>query len=254
MASITLVSLNVERKKNSERVVAFLGERAPDVACLQEACDTDISLFMKAFGARESHYVPMTVQYELTGEMNEHGLCILSRFPMSNKSTRYYFGDSAHLPVSNERIPETFASGQNRMLALCDVETPDATYRVGTTHFTWTPKGEVDDVQRKDIAVLLTFLRSEKEFILCGDFNAPRGGEIFSELAKRYKDNIPPGYKTSLDLELHRAAKDRRHEIENKMVDGLFTTPGYVASDVKLVDGVSDHCAIVANLERDTTA
>ena len=34
------------------------------------------------------------------------------------------------------------------------------------------------------------------------------------------------------------------------MVDGLFTTPAYKASDVKLVDGISDHMAIVAKINR----
>jgi hypothetical protein len=34
------------------------------------------------------------------------------------------------------------------------------------------------------------------------------------------------------------------------MVDGLFTTSKYNATNVKLVDGVSDHMAIVANIEK----
>lgn len=32
------------------------------------------------------------------------------------------------------------------------------------------------------------------------------------------------------------------------MVDGLFTTSDYKASNVRLVDGVSDHMAIVADI------
>jgi hypothetical protein len=34
------------------------------------------------------------------------------------------------------------------------------------------------------------------------------------------------------------------------MVDGLFTTPAYEAQDVKLVDGVSDHMAVVAPITK----
>jgi hypothetical protein len=34
------------------------------------------------------------------------------------------------------------------------------------------------------------------------------------------------------------------------MVDGLFTTPVYQTSNVKLVDGVSDHMAIVAEIHK----
>ena len=34
------------------------------------------------------------------------------------------------------------------------------------------------------------------------------------------------------------------------MVDGFFTTPGYLASSVRLVEGVRDHKAIVGTLEK----
>jgi hypothetical protein len=47
---------------------------------------------------------------------------------------------------------------------------------------------------------------------------------------------------TSIDPKLHRAGALQL------MVDGLFTTPGYEASDVMLHTGVSDHCAITARI------
>ena len=34
------------------------------------------------------------------------------------------------------------------------------------------------------------------------------------------------------------------------MVDVLFTTPSYKASNVKLVDGLSDHMAVVADISQ----
>ena len=34
------------------------------------------------------------------------------------------------------------------------------------------------------------------------------------------------------------------------MVDGLFTTPTYRALNVKLIDGISDHMAIVAEINK----
>ena len=83
---------------------------------------------------------------------------------------------------------------------------------------------------------------------MCGDFNAPRGGEIFSALATRWHDNIPGTYHTSLDLSLHKAGKVDGERLATLMVDGLFTTPGYRTSRVELVPGVSDHCAIVAEV------
>ncbi len=87
-------------------------------------------------------------------------------------------------------------------------------------------------------------LDAEEGFVLCGDFNAPRGGEIFSELAARYRDNIPAQYTTSIDASLHRAGDLQL------MVDGIFTTPEYQASSVLLHSGVSDHYAVTADITK----
>ena len=57
-------------------------------------------------------------------------------------------------------------------------------------------------------------------------------------------------YDLGPDLTLHRVGDTKPHELEDKMVDGLFTTPEYIAPDVKLVYGVSDHAAIVAALSK----
>jgi endonuclease/exonuclease/phosphatase family metal-dependent hydrolase len=125
-------------------------------------------------------------------------------------------------------------------------------YTIATTHFTWSPKGEANDDQRRDQAALFAILDSLGEFAFAGDFNAPRGKETFSKFAERYQDNIPPHYETSIDVTLH---KTRNNPVENArvgkyMVDGLFTTPQYQASNVRLEFGISDHAAIIATIEK----
>ena len=91
---------------------------------------------------------------------------------------------------------------------------------------------------------LLAHLNGTGEFVLCGDFNAPRGGEMFAELSSRYTDNVPASYLSSLDPKLHRAGNLER------MVDGIFTTPTYLVSDVEMYSGISDHCAFTATLQK----
>jgi endonuclease/exonuclease/phosphatase family metal-dependent hydrolase len=124
----------------------------------------------------------------------------------------------------------------------------DIPYRIATTHFTWSEKGRATDTQREHLHSLLSALETEKELVLCGDFNMPRGGELFSTLAERYKDTIPPEYVTSIDVSLHRNRLDDPEELSQKMVDGLFTTPEYLAQNVRLVSGLSDHMAITATI------
>ena len=120
----------------------------------------------------------------------------------------------------------------------------DDKFTVGTTHFTWTGDGKVDGQQRVDLERMFEILDNIPEIVLCGDFNAPRGGEIFNSLSERFTDYIPKHYTTSIDGNLHYAGDLK------VMVDGLFSTPHYTARNTKLVCGVSDHCAVVSEILR----
>lgn len=86
-------------------------------------------------------------------------------------------------------------------------------------------------------------LLGERPLVLCGDFNAPRGGPIFSQFAERWRDCIPQHIATSIDPDLHRAGALQL------MVDGLFTTADFAVSNVRMHCGVSDHKAITADIE-----
>jgi hypothetical protein len=68
---------------------------------------------------------------------------------------------------------------------------------------------------------------------------------VFGRLAERLTDNIPPDVTTTIDHDLH-----ARGPVPPYVVDGLFTTPQYAASDVRVVSGVSDHCAVLGRISR----
>ena len=242
-ASIKLVSLNIERRRHLDLVEAMLVEQKPDVVCLQELAETDVSRFADILGAPAPLYKPMTRETELNGSVVIHGLGIFSHLPLTNTAIRYYAGDASRLPDSREDKSETF-SIHNRFVLLGSVEKGDATFRLGTTHFTWSYDGQPTDLQRTDMKKLLALLEPEKELVLCGDFNAPRGGEIFAELATAYEDNVPAEHTSSIDGLLHRAGK------LEKMVDGMFSTPEYAVSDFEMISGVSDHCALAATISK----
>ncbi|TSC86122.1 MAG: endonuclease/exonuclease/phosphatase [Parcubacteria group bacterium Gr01-1014_8] len=249
MASIRLVSLNIERALHLDTVLPFLKERKPDVCCLQELREPDIPRFLDALSMRHFAFVPMSI-HPSEGHPAPTGLGILSRFPMDTH-VHYYRGIAGSPPKTFD-FPDSKSKfeSEHAMVLFGTIHTGNTSYTIGTTHFGWTPNGKPDEYQRKDLAALLPILDAAGEFVLTGDFNAPRGGEIFSEFARRYTDNIPLEYKTSIDLTLHRAARTKRNEIADKMVDGLFTTPAYTASNVSLEDGVSDHCAVVATIKK----
>lgn len=250
--SIKLISVNIERSKHLDRVVPFLQKEQPDVLCLQELHERDIPRLASAIGAT-AIYAPMT---RLPGEECPTGVAILTRHPVVSQRVSYYRGGAGQVAEFDDTSPETKYATESAMFVRADVDVSgDASYRIGTTHFTWTPDGRPDARQRADIAALIPIIAEAGELAFAGDFNAPRGGEIFDALASRWRDNIPSHYLWSLDLSLHRIGERMKEEArdagyEGFMVDGLFTTPSYIASDVTLVSGVSDHRAIVAYLTR----
>lgn len=243
--ALSLISLNIERNKHHETFLPFLAERMPDVFCVMELYENDISRVRETLGAVDYRFAPMT-RYD----GNVEGVGIFSRFPITSSDVRLYGGNDGPLTdFDNKMDPAGNRQTQSYLAVLATIEKEGVAYDIAATHFTWTPDGFPDDFQRKDIKSLLAALEDKKEIILCGDFNAPRGMEIFAELAARYKDNIPLEYETSLDGAFHRAWNtDPR--IRKYMVDGLFTTPEYTAKDVSLQFGVSDHAAIVATIEK----
>lgn len=240
--SLRLVSLNVERSKHVDRVSRFLQDVDADVVCLQECMEQDIPLFEKASGGT-CIFTPMTIEGG-EGKVDKRGIAVLSRLQVQKQEQHVYAGNSGALVRFDSTTPESKHRTSSYVLLVCSVEKEGVQFDVATTHFTWTPAGEADDQQRKDIRSMLSVLSQYDELVLCGDFNAPRGGEIFSMLTARYKDNVPAHYTTSIDGELHRAGP------LPFMVDGIFSTSGYRVWDVEMKSGVSDHCALVAKAAR----
>lgn len=243
--ALSLVSINVEWDKHHDTVLPFLERTDADIVCIQELPEKDIPLYEKTYGGTCIAYAPVCRLRRPEGLMTITE-AILTRISAQGK-VAYYAGSLEAVRVDDENSDVGVHA-----LILADLQKDGVPYTIATTHFTWSPKGEPNDNQRRDQAALFAILDSLGEFALVGDFNAPRGKETFSKFAERYKDNIPPKYETSIDVTLH---KTRNNPVENArvgkyMVDGLFTTPGYVAKDVRLQFGVSDHAAIIATIEK----
>ncbi len=238
IAPLTLVSLNIQRSNHLHLVLPFLARQMPDVACIQELFESDIPKLGEALGGAACLFAPMS-RFVRAQPPEIMGVGIFSRYHFRDSGMSYYRGDPARLPSLDQDNPATW-NNKNFPLLWCDTEKDSILYRIATTHFTWTPDGQADDDQRRDVKELLGVLAPLGPLVLTGDFNAPRGREIFSTLAQQYTDNVPTRYTTSLDMEYH-----RKDNLE-LMVDGMFSTPEYQVTDVELVSGVSDHRAITS--------
>ena len=241
--TLKLISINIEIDRHLDAVESFLAKEQPDVACIQELPVSDIERIGKAMNAPYHVYAPMTRWLDPHEVI---GVGIFSTRPFVSQSVGYYRGNAENIQDLDSTSVEASNRTKNLALVSAEIEKEGTRFQVATTHFTWNPDGEADDFQREDIQKLLALTERFPELVLAGDFNAPRGKEIFEILRKRYTDNIPPEYTTSIDGNFH-----RRGQL-NMMVDGLFTSKGYQASNVRLQFGVSDHAGIVADIEKVT--
>ena len=244
-----LISLNVEFNKHLESIFPFLEKERPDIFCAQEILEEDIPKFKKVLGDYEVIFKPWSwITY---GEIypdqfgKKQGIAIFAN-KINSSGFSYYLGNENNTDISfEEYLASPKETRTSKVVAWIETaDTNKSIYKIATTHLPVTEKGESTPAQLNAAKRMLSSIEQFKDVILCGDMNAPRGNPTFALLNERYTDNIPAEYKTSMDQNLHRVPG------LIYMVDCLFTTPEYKADTVKLVDGVSDHMAIVAEITK----
>ncbi len=243
---LKLLSLNIEGDNHLDAVTGLVAREDPDIVCFNEAFEADVDFFKKELNLSGLFFPAVLVKkpnkYRISSR-GKLGTLVLSKSPILSSQLEYYDGDPKILP---ELTNET-GNAPNRFLVTIKVKKEGEVFEIVTTHFTITRGGVASALQRRNMKQMIGLLDQEKDFALCGDFNAPRGGEIFSMLADKFHDCIPPEISTTLDRTLHRDGKKR--DFPDFVVDGLFTRGKYQARNVRVVCGVSDHCAILAELQ-----
>ena len=237
-----IISLNIEHHLHDPLVFEFLKKENADVICIQELLPEKLDFYKEKLNL-SAVYQLLDYELVLPELMGKHqGIAIFAKNIIASGST-FFWGKEENLSKPFDQFLADPNLQKNVAFLWADIKDESgAEFKVITTHLPVTKQGEVTSFQLEVIDSLLEKLSPLHEFIFCGDTNAPRGREAFGRLAKKYKDNIPLKYKTSIDQNLHRAKGIQF------MVDGLFTTPRYIALNVKLIDGVSDHMAIVAEV------
>lgn len=241
-----LISLNVERNLHTETVLSFLKKEKADIVCLQELLEEDLDLYKKELNLdciyQAWSYSMSPIYPKLISK--RQGIAIFAK-NIVDVGSLFYFGDKKNLNRSWNEYKSNPIYQKNYALVWANIKSDDGLiYKFVTTHLPVTIEGESTPYQLEVADALLLELKNFNDFVICGDMNAPRGKETFRRLNKKYKDNIPLKYETSLDQKIHRV-KGLQY-----MVDCLFTTDEYKATKVKLVDGVSDHMAIVAEITK----
>ena len=252
---LKLITLNVQRNNHWDRIIPFLESEQADVVCLQEFFDEDIER-LEELGYELIGFQPIVIFPDDSNRIERasvQGNILFSKLPFKNPGMEYYHIGADPLPLYDRTSTETIYATQNMGLLWATFEKDGAPYTIAITQFTWTPDGYPNDMQEKNIEKMLTIARKHPELIFCGDFNIPRKqNNLYSKLVEHFSDAIPEDITCSLDMELHRAANHpvQGPRIAQFMVDYILHTPQYQVRDVRRVCGVSDHCAMVGNIEK----
>lgn len=238
MKKIKIISLNIEFNKNYTRIFPFFFKENPDVLLLQEVLEEDLNPFKENL-KMDFIFTPLC-KINFPEGRKTLGIATFSKYKIIKHEIFYYHGLGDSVPVIERSEPEKM----NRAILVTFIEKDSEQFCLINNYFTWVDQGGPSQVQKDDLERLLNLLSNYKESALCGDFNAPRGREIFDKLASVYKDNIPVEITTTIDKNLHYAGDLQL------VVDGLFTTKGYLAENVMIVNGLSDHCGIVAEITK----
>lgn len=242
--SIKLVSLNIEGQKHLDKVRAFLEQEKADIACLMEVFEDTLDTVTKGYEYVEfapGYLADQDSELVIPGE-RVWGEVMMSHYPLKNVE-KIYLGEHNQF-----NLPKKANDNHTPVLIVADIEHPDTIYRVGTVHGTWTKGGLVNARQLREMGKLIEVLNGQ-EIVLCGDFNVVRGNAMYNKLASVFKDNIPSSITTTIDPHLHYANKDQPGRL-SLVVDYIFSTPSYKVSELRVESGISDHCGLVAIVEK----
>ena len=244
-----LISLNTEGDKHLERVRAFLEKESPDVICLQEIFEEDIPAITTL---PHVVFMPMCLKERVDNTLSPRGIALCSRDVFTPTLHEYYHKPSENLLQEDCNTIETRRASQRG--GVLSVTFPDGVH-IATTHFTWIADGALpDQYQEADAVLLLAIIEQHEPLLICGDFNMPREQNyLYPVMTTVLIDHVPDHYTSSMHIPLHRVRNDpkRAEHISQFMVDYIFTTPNsFAVENVRMECGMSDHCALVADIEK----
>lgn len=240
-----LLTVNIEGKKHLKAIEALIRKESPQVVCFQEIFKSDVERFCKVL----SEFQPVTECFMANAnveEENQYGIAPDGPWGVAMIGTKSYFNQASTsftelvYSGSHEVVPK-FSSpySPRRSLIAGRIEVNGTSLVVATTHFTWSPNGKSSAQQIRDANQLRTTLKQFSSFIVAGDFNAPRGGEVYKLLSQGLTNHLSTDVISTIDSKLHYAG------VLNIVVDHVFSTPDIFSVKSWVVDGVSDHKAVV---------
>ncbi len=252
--SLKLITLNVQKNNHWERIIPFLMRENADVICVQEIFECDMGK-IEALGYSAVFGFISTQLYDQQDRESgrPEGVALFTKLPIVSSDTYAYYQSPNPEKPQAWFDPEIKRQTTDGRVVVATVEKDSAEYTIATTHFTWTFAGVSSEFQHKDMTNLLAYLSRYPALAIAADLNIPRGqNEQYDRLTERFTDWVPRELAGSIDLDLHLKGKDPKEapQLATYMVDYLFSTHQFRVTDFRTKNGISDHLAFIADIER----
>ncbi len=257
---LKILHLNIERDKHLAKVFELVEQQKPDIICMCEIIETD------AKDIAEKFYYKMVYSPLVNSEHGSQGSAIFSKLPILESSNQRYDDKiSDELPFidlnynfDNGNRPADRFLYHNSVLSIVINNSIGEKITIATTHFpvtdletpgyekhTFDETNDIREINHSRIFFdrFMTIIRNlPRPIIFTADLNNPRGNYVYDNLAHELIDLTPKNIETTLDPILHRLKNS------NLVVDTIMISPEIKSEDIKIVEGVSDHKALIATL------
>jgi endonuclease/exonuclease/phosphatase family metal-dependent hydrolase len=253
--SFKVATLNLWGGQRLDSAIKILREEKPNVLMLQEVRKDPFMLrnIRQALDMQSMVFAPMG-SYCGPEKMGQAltGVAILADKELSEDKI-HPLGEFNHDPKTAGRFwPEYNDRPLNSVLLTALYPLKDGLVRVATTHGAWVPKadsGEVSVMQKLQTAMMKEYFLTypDHPIVFGADFNRQVNTAAFCELSPLLRSVLPASVRSTIDP-VHIANKEG-FTLE-LAVDTICISESLVASDVRVVSGLSDHCMVVATISR----
>ena len=88
--SLRLLTLNIEGDRHLDRIAAVIARHKPDIACLQEVFENDLSS-LTAEGRYQAKFAATALVVDpVSGTARKWGVAALTRLPVNTQDVNYY--------------------------------------------------------------------------------------------------------------------------------------------------------------------
>lgn len=263
---LNVLHLNIERNKHLDSVHTLIQEKNPDIICLQEIMYKDAVKLASDFGCGLAFSPLLSIK---NGDNQDNqGSAIMSHYPIRDINIHRYDDDkNIDVPVhsDDEVISHNGKRPNDRFMyhyAVLEVLVQCDAYKivtVATTHFPVVdhhghklPDHDLSKLKSiKEIEktneyldrVLNVIRKLQSPIIFTADLNNARGDFVYDSIAHELVDTVPLEVDSTIDPKIHRVKKLKL------VVDTIMTSQNIELNSFELIEGVSDHKALIAHLD-----